>query len=254
MGLPLRTRAQLLADQAAQPPFGTRTFGDGDGPVRVGVTGSGATLLLLPWSESDLARERAAGARVFGRLGIRGRMRVANALPGALATPGALVVGDVNEELGALDVPLGEIATPAAAAAAWELLDRVEVGVLILDPATAGPLLDAAPPAARPWWRGIVWLARAGATAATPAVGAFDGWQRTWLAVPEVSSFVGGDCPEGRLHVDPSFTPAVEEGTLVLGPLHPGVPWRYRTELPARAAASCRCGAPEPAFEASLRG
>jgi hypothetical protein len=253
MALPVRTRAELLADQAAHPPFGARTFGGDDGPVRVGVTGSGATLLLLPWSEADLARERAAGARVFGRLGIRGRMRVANALPGALATPGALIVGDVNEELGALDVPLGEIATPAAAAAAWELLDRVEVNVLILDPATARPLLDAAPPSPRPWWRGIVWLARPGAITNPPATGGFDGWQRTWLAVPEVTSFAGGDCAEGRVHVDPALAPTAERGTLVLGPLHPGVPWRYQTELPARGAASCRCGSSDPAFEASLR-
>jgi hypothetical protein len=249
MSSPVRTREQLLADQAARPPFGTRTFGDGDGPVRVGVTGSGATLLLLPWSESDLARERAAGARVFARLGIRGKMRVANALPGALATPGALIVGDVNEELGALDVPLGEIGTAAAAAAAWELLDRVEVNVLVLDPATGSTLLAAAPPAPRPWWHGIVWLARPGSTASAPAVGDFGGWQRTWLAVPEVSSFVGGQCVQGRVHVEGAFAPAVEQEELVLAPLHPGIGWRYRTALAARAAGPCPCGSGDPVFD-----
>jgi len=249
MSWPFRTRDQLLADQAAHPPFGTRTFGEGDGPVRVGVTGRGPTLLLLPWSESDLARERAAGARLFGRLGIGGKMRVANALPGALATPGALIVGDVNEELGALDVPVGEIETAAAAAAAWELLDRVGVNVLILDPATAARLLESAPPRPRPWWQGIVWLCRPGTPVARPSAGDFGGWQRTWLAVAEASSFVGGECVQGRLHVEGVFSPAVEQDELVLGPLHPGVAWRYRTALAARAGGPCPCGSPDPVFD-----
>jgi hypothetical protein len=155
----------------------------------------------------------------------------------------------VNEELGALDVPLGEVATPAAAAAAWELLDRVEVGTLILDPATAGPLLAAAPPTARPWWQGIVWLWRPGPQSQPPSSGHLGGWQRRWLAVPEVSSFVGSECPLGGLHVERAFEPSVEGGELVLGPLHPGVPWRYRTGLQVRSLASCRCGDPSPATE-----
>lgn len=249
VSLPARTRSELVADQAARPPFGSRTFGDGDGPVRVGITGTGPSLLLLPWSESDLARERAAGARVFGRLGIHAKMRVANALPGALATPGALIVGDVDEELGALDVPLGEIETAGAAAAAWELLDRVGVNVLVLDPATASTLLESAPRQPRPWWQGIVWLRRPGGSAARPTVGDFGGWQRTWLAVAEASSFVGGQCAQGGLHVEAVFSPAIEQGELVLGPLHPSVGWRYRTELAARAAGPCSCGSADPAFD-----
>jgi hypothetical protein len=249
VALVTRTRAELVREQAVRPPFGGRDFAEGEGPVRVGITGSGPTLLLLSWTEADLARERAAGARVFGRLGIRPGMRVANALPGALATPGALVVGDVDEEIGALDVPLGEIDTPAAAASAWELLDRVEVHVLILDPARAAMLLAAVPARARPWWQGIVWLARPRVAPSPPAVAGFDGWQRRWLAVPEVSSFVAGECAERRLHVDAAFAPAVEGGELVLGPLHPGVAWRYRTGHAARALGRCGCGADDLAFE-----
>ena len=249
MSLPPRSRVELIADQARHPPFGERAFPVDDGPVRVGATGHGETLLLLGWSESDLARERAAGARVVAHLGIQAKMRVANALPGALATPGALIVGDVNEEIGALDVPLGEIGTEAAAKAAWELLDRVEVGVLLLDPASAEPLLAAAPPQPRPWWQGIVWLCRPGAQSPPPAAGQLPGWRRRWLAVPEVSSFVAGECGRGKLHVDAAFAPSVEAGELVLGPLHPGVPWRYRTGLSARAIGSCACGSPGPVIE-----
>jgi hypothetical protein len=243
------SRAEVIADQLAHPPFGSRTFGPAAGPVRVGTTGSGDTLLLLGWSETDLARERATGARVFARLGIASTMRVANALPGALATPGALIVGDVNEEIGALDVPLGEIETEAAARAAWELLDRVETSVLILDPATAATLLAAAPPQARPWWQGIVWLRRPGAPFTPPAAEALGGWQRSWLAVPEVSSFVAGECASGRLHVDSVFSPSVTAGELVLGALHPGIPWRYRTAFACTGIGPCSCDSPLPALE-----
>jgi len=249
VGLPARSRAEVVAEQMAAPPFGARTFAADDGPVRVGITGHGETLLLLGWSERDLARERAVGARIFAQLGIRGQMRIANALPGALATPGALIVGDVDEELGALDVPLGVIETDAAAKVAWELLDRVEVSVLILDPRTAGPLLAAIPPQARPWWNGIVWLCRPGAAEAPPEVPALPGWRRRWLAVPEVSSFVAGECARGRFHVDAAFEPTVDAGELVLGPLHTGVRWRYRTEWPAHGLGTCACGASAPALE-----
>ena len=248
MPAPARTRAELIADQQRQPPFGSRRFETGDGPVRVGTTGQGDALFLLSWSESDLARETNAGTRVFGRLGIGARMRVANSLPGALATPGALVVGDVNEALGALDVPLGEIATEAAAGPAWELIDRVEVSVLILDPARAASLLAAAPAQPRPWFQGIVWLCRPGEFATPPKVPHLPGWRRRWLAVPEVSSFVASECAERLLHVDAAFAPAVEVGELVLGALHPDVPWRYRSGWPARTLGACRCGAPEPAL------
>jgi hypothetical protein len=249
VSLPVRTRAELVAAQAEQPPFGGRVFPADDGPVRAGATGHGETLLVLGWSESDLARERAVGARVFARLGIEPKMRVANALPGALATPGALIVGDVNEEIGALDVPLGEIATEAAAKAAWELLDRVEVGVLILDPARAETLLAAAPAEPRPWWQGIVWLLCPGTQHAPPPVPHLAGWQRRWLAVPEVSSFVAGECARGGLHVEPAFEPSVDAGELVLGPLHPGVPWRYRTGWAAHGIGPCRCGSSVAALE-----
>jgi hypothetical protein len=249
VGLPARSRAELVAAQARQPPFGGRSFAAADGPVRVGTTGHGESLLLLAWSESDLARERAVGARVAARLGVEARMRIANALPGALATPGALIVGDVNEEIGALDVPLGEIETAGAAMAAWELLDRVEVGVLILDPAKAATLLAAAPPQPRPWWRGIVWLVHPGMQDTPRPVPHLAGWRRRWLAVPEVSSFVAGECARGGLHVEAAFEPSVDAGELVLGPLHPGVPWRYRTGLAARGLGTCACGADAPVLE-----
>src|SRR5262249_23362030 len=171
-------RSDRAANRRAPPPFGHRRFTAADRPVRAGITGSGPALLLLAWSATDLAREIEAGARVLGRLGIGPGTRVANTLAGALATPGALLLGDVHEALGALDVPLGTVETDAAARAAWELVDRVECEVLVLEPSTAATLFAAAPAAPRPWLRGIVWVVR-GDHVVPPAVG-FDGWHRIW--------------------------------------------------------------------------
>jgi hypothetical protein len=64
-----------------------------------------------------------------------------------------------------------------------------------------------------------------------------------------VSSFVASECERSRLHVDAAFTPGVEDGELVLGPLHPGVPWRYRSGWPARGVGKCACGSAVPALD-----
>jgi hypothetical protein len=194
-------------------------------------------------------------------------MRVANTLPGALATPGALLLGDVVEELGALDVPLGPIETEAAARAVWELMDRVEPDVLVLDAPSAPALLAAAPAGARPWWRGIVLLrcgddARVRAVVVPAAVG-FTGWQRTWLAVPEATSFVAHSCAAGRLHADEGVVVEVIE-TMTGSPVRAGVAGvlvvtllaqdtqllRYVSGLAAhQLAAPCPCGEPGYAFD-----
>jgi len=246
---PLR-RSDLVAEQQARPPFGHRHFSAADPPVRAGITGSGPALLLIAWSAADLAREIEAGARVLGRLGIGPGTRVANTLPGALATPGALLLGDVHEALGALDVPLGTVETDAEARAAWELFDRVQCEVLVLEPSTAATLFGAAPAASRPWLRRIVWLVR-GDDVVPPAVG-FDGWQRTWLAVPEVASFVAGSCERGRLHVDEGVEATVTDGELVLTPRgHAASPAALATGIAAWLEPSCACGMPGPTLELS---
>jgi len=247
------TRGELVRDQLTQPPFGTRRPRDAT-PVRVGVTGTGDDLLVLAWSAAGLARERAAGTRVLRRLGVEPGMRVANVLPGALATPGSLLLGDVIEELGALDVPLGIVDGESAARQAWDLVDRVEPHVLVLDHASGPALLAAIPAGARPWWRGIVWL---GIGSAAPAPAAFDGWQRNWLAVPEATSFLGASCTASRVHVDeavavevaaPDGTPIPrgDAGMLLVTVRDPDLPLaRYASGLRARIAPTpCPCGLP----------
>jgi hypothetical protein len=257
--IPLTSRHDVLRDQLEHLPHGTRRLPHAAPPVRAGVTGSGDSLLVLTWSAADLTRERAAGVRLLGSCGIEAGMRVANILPGALATPGALLLGDVIEEIGGLDIPLGAVESDAAARQAWDLIDRVEPAVLVLDPQTAPRLFATAPPQARPWWRGMVWL-RVGA-APTPipplsdALG-FDGWQRTWLAVPEASCFVAHSCTVGHFHVDAALLaevvdpraaalPPGRDGMLVLTAAISDAPLlRYATGIAARALSEpCPCGA-----------
>ena len=243
MSAPLTRREDLVRDQLARPgrPSGAAAA------VRLGVTGSGEDLLVLAWSAADLARERAAGTRLLRRLGVAPGMRVANTLPGALATPGSLLLGDVVEELGALDVPLGALDGAAAARAAWELVDRVTPDVIVLDHASGPAFLAAAPAAARPWWRGVVWLRTAAPAArvAVPPAAGLGGWQREWLAVPEATSFVAGTCAAGRFHVDEDVVAEVVDAVLVVAARGFEVPpQRYVSGLPARPAAGpCRCGA-----------
>ncbi len=259
--LPLTRREDLLRDQHFHPPHGTRRFQDAALPVRVGTTGSGEDLLLLAWSAADLAREQAAGVRLFGHLGIAAGMRVANALPGALVTPGALLVGDAIEELGGLDIPLGALDTKADARRAWELVDRVRPAAIILEAATARRLFAEAPPAARPWWQIIIWLERdvatSPATVPVPPAAGFAGDERRWLAVAEATSFVAWSCAAGNLHVEAELVTEVVEpadgwplgagqsGRLALTPLGLELPLlRYDSGIAARIpAGACRCGA-----------
>lgn len=253
---PLTRREELVRDQMEHLPFGSRRFADAAPPVRVGVTGNGDGLLVLAWSAEALARERAAGARLLRGLGVGAGMRVANSLRGALATPGALLLGDVVEEIGALDVPLGSPDTEPAARQAWELVDRVEPAVMVLDAASAGSLFAAVPPAARAWWRGVVWLGDGHASPRVPAAAGFSGWQRHWLAVPEASSFVACTCAAEQYHVDEGVEaevvdaasgaplPAGREGLLALTPLDGDTALlRYASGVAARMLpAPCGCG------------
>lgn len=263
--LPLTTRDQLRRDQLEHLPHGTRHTAGAAPAVRAGVSGSGATLLVLTWTALDLARERAAGARLLGRLGIRAGMRVANTLPGALATPGALLLGDVVEEIGGLDIPLGGITSDASARAAWDMFERVQPQVLVLDAASGAVLARAVPAAARPWWQGIVWLQLDAAPVERPSLptaAGFSGWQRTWLAVAEATSFVAYACPAGRFHADPQLLVEVVDtatgaalplgsiGSLAMTPLGlETTVLRYRTGWRGRIASGCTCGSDEVGFD-----
>jgi len=243
-GLPITERGDLVRSQAAAVPL-PGGAANGVAYVRAGVTGTGDDLLVLRWTAADLARERAAGARVLGGFGIRAGMRVANTLAGALVTPGSLLIGDVIDEMGCLDVPLGFTANEAGAKAAWELIDRVQPQVLILDKGSAPALLAAAAAQDRPWLLGIVWLQTASAgdpRCDLPAALGFSGWQRTWLAVPEVSSFVAGQCGASNWHVDEGVEAEIVGEQLVLTPRDADSGLRrFASAVAARELPGCDC-------------
>ena len=262
--IPATRRDELVADQLAHLPHGSRRRADAEPPIRAGATGSGADLLVLTWTRRDLARERAAGVRTLRGLGIEPGMRVANALPGALTTPGSLLFGDVVDDLGALDVPLGAVRDAAAAAAAWKLIDRVEANVIVVDAAAAEPLFAAYPGGDRPWWRGVVSLVESAPPVPLPDDLGFRGWQRFWLAIPEAASFLAGSCGAGSLHFDSDAY--VELHDLEAGrPVDRGTPGRivvtpyardqillrYVSDVKAREV-DCACGQPGWAAKLSV--
>jgi hypothetical protein len=247
--VPLTQRAELIRDQLDHPPHGTRRFADAAAPVRAGITGSGAEMLVLTFTANDLAAERAAGVRVLQRCGVRAGMRVANTLPGALVTPGSLLLGDVIEDIGALDVPLGAIESDTAAKQAWELIERVQPEVLVLESSPAERFFAAAPAGERQWLRGVVWLRRAAGPAPSATLRNFGGWQRTWLAIPEATSFVAATCSAAGLHVDESVFAEIVDGELVLTAVAGDTAIvRYASTLRAALTMQCRCGEPGPAL------
>ena len=248
------TRPDIVRDQLEHPPLGSMRRDDAGAPVRAGVSGSGDDLLVLAWSAAELARERAAGVRLFKRLGIGQGTRVANALPGALATPGSLMLGDVVQEVGGLDVPVGAIENEAAAKAAWTLIDLVEPEVIVLNASSASRLFPAAPEQPRPWWKGIVWLqtdTSTDALPAAPATAGFKGWQRIWLAVPEVTSFLAMSCAAAALHLDAAIVAEEVSGAIVLTPVSAETTLkRYLSRLRGQVSHdTCTCGDDGPVLE-----
>lgn len=247
------THADLVRDQLQHLPRETQHLPGAGSPVRAGIAGSGNDLLVLTWSAADLARERAAGVRLLKRLGLREGARIANALPGALATPGSLLFGDVVQDLGGLDVPVGAVESENAAKQAWTLIDLIEPEVLVLNPASAKHLFAAAPTAPRPWWKGLLWLRTDSDDGVLPSIAGsvgFAGWQRVWLAVAEATSFLAVSCSASFFHIDDEATVEIVNadtggpGTVVVTPRgFEQAPTRYLTRFRGRElVGSCRCG------------
>ncbi|HZR81801.1 MAG TPA: hypothetical protein VFD92_11945 [Candidatus Binatia bacterium] len=137
-GLPIVRPADLAADEAAHPPYGSwRRRAD---LVRVGVPARPSPLEMLVFSASDLEREARVGARALAGAGLRPGMRATNTLPGGLPTPGSLVVGDAVEALGALDMPVGPVDADASRATAFDFWSRVRPDFAVLDVAGARAL------------------------------------------------------------------------------------------------------------------
>jgi len=256
--LPPTRRAELVDDQLAHPPLGSRALDPNVFAVRAGTTGSGTDLLVLAWTTADLARERAAGVRSLHALGVRPGMRVANTLPGALFTPGSLLLGDVVDELGALDMPLGEITDNRSASSAWKLMQRVQPQVLILRPCDADILFAEAPGDGLSSLQSILWLQTESAWQQPLIASRFTGTHGVWLAIPEATSFAAVRCRNGLFHSDSAVIVESSDadgaavahtapGTLLITTIGDSPLLRYATGMPA-AFAACACDWPTPAF------
>jgi len=133
--LPIVTAEELARDEREHPPFGSwRATG---AFVRVGWTLAPRALEALFFSASDLEREAAVGARSLAAAGLEAGWRETNTLPGGLATPGSLLIGDAAESLGSLDMPVGPLDKAPARATALDFWSRVRPDFVVLDAAGA---------------------------------------------------------------------------------------------------------------------
>jgi hypothetical protein len=87
-----------------------------------------------------------------------------------------------------------------------------------------------------------VWLRTPGGAAPGHVPDAFAGWQRQWLAVPEVSSFVAGTCERDGWHGAESLRLTAPDGELLVA-AGEGDAVPYATGAPARMRETCACGA-----------
>ncbi len=133
--LPPLSAAELARDEAEHGPAGS--WRDGAEFVRAGVAVREQPLDTLLFTAADLRREAAAGARALRACGLEPGRRATNTLPGAIYTPGSLLVGDAVEATGCLDMPVGPIADAGPRATAWEFWGRVAPDFAIVDVAGA---------------------------------------------------------------------------------------------------------------------
>jgi hypothetical protein len=130
--------ADLAADEQRRPPYGGWRVGAAF--VRVGVPLLAGPLEMVVFSAADLAREARVGAATLRAAGLCPGWRETNTLPGGLATPGSLIVGDAAQALGALDMPVGAIDAEAPRATAFDFWSRVRPDFAVLDVAGARSL------------------------------------------------------------------------------------------------------------------
>ena len=110
--------------------------------------------------------------------------------------------------------------------------------MIVLNETSATHLFAAVPAGARSWWKGIVWLRTddvAGVERPVPPP-PFAGWQKTWLSVPDVASFVAHEVAPGRFQLDEGVHGEAVDGRLVLTTLGRDVALvRYPSRVAVRA-------------------
>ena len=123
--IPRTTKAELRADEAANPPWGTHRAVTLAGAVRIGVSGgtTGSPTMFF-YGRTDLDVHIAVVTRNLWRHGLRPGMRFTHSWPQGLY-PSALGGGRSYLELGVLEVPVGLPMNADAAAEhvrLWQLL------------------------------------------------------------------------------------------------------------------------------------
>src|SRR5690606_5778787 len=134
---PLRIEA-LAADEQAHPPYGTWRAASEFVRAGLPVRTSPPEMVVFTAAALELQSRVRALALSIVRLAPGGRET--NTLPGGLATPGALVVGDAAQALGALDMPVGPIGGGPPRDAAFDFWQRVKPDFVVLDAAGAADL------------------------------------------------------------------------------------------------------------------
>ena len=134
---PLRTD-ELAANERDWPPYGS--WRAAQAFVRVGVPSRPSALEMLVFTAADLEAEARVGAIALAAAGLAPGGRETNTFAGGLATPGSLVVGDSAQALGALDMPVGQIAAAGPRDVAFDFWQRVKPDFAVLDPAGARDL------------------------------------------------------------------------------------------------------------------
>jgi phenylacetate-CoA ligase len=105
--LPLTTKAQLRADQAAHPPFGSRLCAPPEALVRLHVTsGTTGEPVAIGLTRADHAANSAIGGAAFRIAGVRASDTVAHCLNYALYA-GGIADHMALEDTGATVVPVG---------------------------------------------------------------------------------------------------------------------------------------------------
>ncbi len=238
--LPPVGASELALDEAEHGPAGT--WREGREFVRAGVPVRAQPLDALLFTAADLRREAAAGARALRACGLEPGRRATNTLPGAIYTPGSLLVGDAVEASGCLDMPVGPIADAGPRATAWEFWGRVAPDFAIVDAAGARDLaaLLAAQgtTAAGLGLGGVALVTDLRDRAAAPPPG-FDVPVTCIAGLAECFGMMAARSPAGN-HVPPPDEVVVEvlDGELLLTTLgHSAALIRYAPGVRARLAA-----------------
>jgi len=204
------------AEVEAHPPFGRFQL-EAAPFIRAGLASAGLPRPTpTAWTRADLDAEAQLGARALRRAGLAPRARSSDCLEGGLVVPGTLAITDALDALDALALPVGPVVDAAAlkrAAEVWEIV----APTMIIGDAASIEFLYAASDYLRP--HGFVAFLTPNDAAALSAAARDDVFRI--LSVPQVCTFVAGECSEhaGYHLAEDAVAAEIQEGRLLLSTL-----------------------------------